>query len=106
MIDIRSAEWRTRDPFVIPGALIADERQPRQIMERYGTNRTLVIYCACPHEASAASVARQLRLSGVKLALPLIGGIEAWRVAGFDVEPMIAMNDTAIGAAGQQLFTQ
>ncbi|KVA56791.1 hypothetical protein WI61_36285 [Burkholderia cepacia] len=106
VIDIRSAEGRTRDPFVIPGALIADEHQPRQIMERYGTNRTLVIYCACPHEASAASVARQLRLSGVKLALPLTGGIDAWRVAGFDVEPMIAMNDTAIGVAGQQLFTQ
>nr|WP_244289345.1 rhodanese-like domain-containing protein [Burkholderia puraquae] len=66
-------------------------------MERHGTNRTLVIYCACPDEGSAVSVARQLRLSGIKLALPLAGGIDAWRAAGFDVEPMIGMHDAAIG---------
>ncbi|AOK06061.1 VTT domain-containing protein [Burkholderia sp. AU28942] len=105
VIDIRSAERRMLDPFVIPGAVIGDERKPRQIMERYGTNRTLVIYCACPHETSAASVARQLRLSGVKLALPLTGGIDAWRVEGFDVEPMVAMNDAAIGPEKQKAFT-
>jgi len=105
VIDVRSTERRMRDPFVIPGAVIADERKPRQIMERYGANRTLVIYCACPHEVSAASVARQLRLSGVKLALPLTGGIDAWRVEGFDVEPIMAMNDAAIGGAERTLFT-
>ncbi|WP_175779568.1 VTT domain-containing protein [Burkholderia anthina] len=103
VIDIRSAERRMRDPFVIPGALIADEGKPRQIMERYGTGRTLVVYCACPQESAAVSVARQLRLSGVKLALPLTGGIDAWRTAGFDVEPMIAMNDAAAGA-GDRTF--
>lgn len=105
VIDIRSTERRMLDPFVIPGAVIADERKPRQIMERYGTNRTLVIYCACPREVSAVSMARQLRLSGVKLALPLTGGIDAWRVAGFDIEPMIAMNDAAIGGEERKLFT-
>lgn len=105
VIDIRSTERRMLDPFVIPGAVIADERKPRQIMERYGTNRTLVIYCACPREVSAVSMARQLRLSGVKLALPLTGGIDAWRVAGFDIEPMIAMNDAAIGREERKLFT-
>ncbi|VWB40167.1 VTT domain-containing protein [Burkholderia lata] len=97
VVDIRSAERRTLDPFVIPGAVIGDERKTRQIMERHGTNRTLVIYCACPDEGSAVSVARQLRLCGIKLALPLAGGIDAWRAAGFDVEPMLAMHDAAIG---------
>lgn len=105
VIDVRSTERRMRDPFVIPGAVIADERKPAQIMERYGANRTLVVYCACPNEVSAASVARQLRLSGVKLALPLTGGIDAWRVEGFDVEPIMAMNDAAISGAERQLFT-
>jgi membrane protein DedA with SNARE-associated domain/rhodanese-related sulfurtransferase len=104
VIDIRSTERRMLDPFVIPGAVIADERKPLQIKERYGTNRTLVVYCACPHEVSAVSVARQLRLSGVKLALPLGGGIDAWRAAGFDVEPMIAMNDAVIGKEDRQSF--
>ncbi|KAF1036218.1 MAG: putative membrane protein [Burkholderia lata] len=106
VIDIRSAEGRMRDPFVIPGALIADERKPRQIKARYGTNRTLVIYCACPQEVSAVSMARQLRLSGIKLALPLAGGIDAWRAEGFDVEPMMAVNDAAIGAEIRECFVR
>ncbi|CAB3808760.1 DedA family protein/thiosulfate sulfurtransferase GlpE [Paraburkholderia fynbosensis] len=98
VLDIRSAERRMLDPFVIPGAVLADERKPQQIVERYGRNRTLVIYCSCPNEASAAWMARRLRLAGVKLALPLTGGVEAWRAAGFDADPMRVMSDAAIGA--------
>jgi len=88
LLDIRSAERRMLDPFVIPGAEFADEQKPRHIVERYGANRTLVIYCSCPNEVSAAWMAGRLRQAGVKLALPLTGGIDAWRLAGFDVEPM------------------
>lgn len=84
------------DPFVIPGAVLADERQLPQIVERYGANQTFMIYCSCPNEVSAAWMAKRLRLAGVKLALPLIGGIDARRVAGFDVEPIRAMSDTAM----------
>ncbi|WP_235851216.1 thiosulfate sulfurtransferase GlpE [Paraburkholderia piptadeniae] len=105
VFDIRSAERRMLDPFVIPGAVIADERKLQQIIERYGANRTLVIYCSCPNEVSAAWMAKRLRLSGVRLALPLTGGIDAWRAAGFDVEPAIAMTDAAISADEKQLFT-
>lgn len=92
------------NPFVIPGAVIADERKLPQIVERYGANQTLVIYFSCPNEVSAAWMAKRLRLAGVKLAIPLIGGIDAWRVAGFDVEPIIAMNDTAISGKERELF--
>ena len=104
VFDIRSAERRMLDPFVIPGAVLTDERKLQQIVERYGANRTLVIYCSCPNEVSAAWMAKRLRLAGVKLALPLTGGIDAWRVAGFDVEPMIAMNDAAISGEERRLF--
>jgi membrane protein DedA with SNARE-associated domain/rhodanese-related sulfurtransferase len=100
VLDIRSAQRRTLDPFVIPGAVLADERELQQIMERYGANRTLVIYCSCPNEISAAWMARRLRLAGVKLALPLTGGIDAWRGEGFDVDPIRAMEDAAI--SGEQ----
>jgi membrane protein DedA with SNARE-associated domain/rhodanese-related sulfurtransferase len=98
VLDIRSAERRMLDPFVIPGAVPTDERKPQQIVARYGTNRTLVIYCSCPDELSAARLAKQLRLAGVKLALPLTGGIDAWRAAGFDVDPVIVMNTSAVSA--------
>ncbi|WP_414718667.1 DedA family protein/thiosulfate sulfurtransferase GlpE [Trinickia sp.] len=88
VVDIRSAERRILDPFLIPGAVLGDERELQEIVERYGVNRTLVIYCSCPNEVSAAWMAKRLRLAGVKLALPLAGGIDAWRLAGFDVDPL------------------
>jgi membrane protein DedA with SNARE-associated domain/rhodanese-related sulfurtransferase len=106
VFDIRSAERRTLDPFVIPGAVHADERNLKGIVERYGANRTLVIYCSCPNEVSAAWMARRLRLAGVKLALPLMGGIEAWRLAGFDVDPAAALNDDPVGADETRLVAQ
>ncbi|KAA0997657.1 hypothetical protein FVF58_48175 [Paraburkholderia panacisoli] len=106
VFDIRSAERRILDPFVIPGAVLADERKLQRIVEYYGANRTLVIYCSCPNDVSAAWMAKRLRRAGVKLALPLSGGIGAWRAAGFDVEPVIAANDAAIGGEGRQLFAQ
>ncbi|KWN74472.1 hypothetical protein WM23_28280 [Burkholderia ubonensis] len=106
LFDIRSPERRMLDPFVIPGAVFSDERRLPQIVERYGANQTLVIYCSCPNEVSAAWMAKRLRLAGVKLALPLTGGIDAWRVAGFDVEPIMAMNDTAVSGEEKKLFAQ
>jgi rhodanese-related sulfurtransferase len=106
VFDIRSAERRILDPFVIPGAVLADERKLQRIVEYYGANRTLVIYCSCPNDVSAVWMAKRLRRAGVKLAFPLSGGIGAWRAAGFDVEPVIAANDVAIGGEGGQLFAQ
>lgn len=104
VFDIRSPQRRTLDPFVIPGAELTDERKLQQIAERYGANRVLVIYCSCPDEISAAWMAKQLRLSGVKLALPLSGGIDAWRLAGFDVEPMVTPNGATLAAEEKPLF--
>ncbi|CAN7672965.1 DedA family protein/thiosulfate sulfurtransferase GlpE [Trinickia sp. LjRoot230] len=96
VFDIRSRERRTLDPVVIPGAVLADERKLRKLVARYGTNRTLVIYCSCPNDVSAARMAKRLRLAGVKLALPLAGGIDAWRLAGFGVESMVETEAAAL----------
>jgi membrane protein DedA with SNARE-associated domain/rhodanese-related sulfurtransferase len=85
VLDIRSPERRMLDPFMIPSAEPADERQLGDIVRCYGTNRTIVIYCSCPNEVSAAWMAKRLHLAGVKLVLPLAGGIDAWRATGFEV---------------------
>jgi membrane protein DedA with SNARE-associated domain/rhodanese-related sulfurtransferase len=106
VFDIRSRERITLDPFVIPGSVFADERDLKGLVERYGASRTLVIYCSCPNEVSAAWMAKRLRLAGVKLALPLTGGIDAWRLAGFDVAPAAASNDDTIDADDAQLVAQ
>jgi membrane protein DedA with SNARE-associated domain/rhodanese-related sulfurtransferase len=106
VFDIRSAERRVLDPFVIPGAVLADERKLQQIVECYGANRTLVIYCSCPNDVSAAWMAKRLRRAGVQLALPLAGGIGAWRAAGFEVDPMMVATDAVISGEGGELLAQ
>lgn len=51
-----------------------------------GTADEVIVYCACPDEASAALVARQLMRAGFKRVRPLAGGIEAWVERGYGVE--------------------
>lgn len=86
VFDIRAPGFRDVDPYVIPGAVFADERQLEGIRSTYARERKIVIYCACPDEVSAAWMAGQLRRAGFRDVLPLRGGIDAWRAAGLDVE--------------------
>ncbi|QIL79555.1 sulfurtransferase [Diaphorobacter sp. HDW4A] len=53
----------------------------------------LVVYCDCPHEISAARLAKQLQRAGFTNVRPLVGGLEAWRAAGFEVEADAAVNE-------------
>ena len=63
---------------------------------------TVVAYCDCPAEASAAMVARALRDLGFTQAYPLGGGLESWRQAGLAIEsgPVGAERRTADEARG------
>ncbi|RKP48639.1 DedA family protein/thiosulfate sulfurtransferase GlpE [Pararobbsia silviterrae] len=101
VFDIRSAEKRTLDPFQIPGSIFADERQLDAIAEKYDRARKVVIYCSCPNEVSAAWMAKKLTEMGFKDVLPLRGGLDAWREAGWQVAPIVeeAANDAEIGIA-------
>lgn len=85
VFDIRSPERRILDPFVIPGSIFVDEKMAKEIVIEFGTCQTMVIYCSCPAEISAAWMAKRLRGAGAQIALPLTGGIDAWRMAGFEV---------------------
>jgi membrane protein DedA with SNARE-associated domain/rhodanese-related sulfurtransferase len=88
VFDIRSHEKRKLDPFIIPGALFADERQLDEIIAKYPFDQKLVIYCSCPNEISAAWMAKQLSEAGYVDVLPLLGGLDAWRDAGRTLEPL------------------
>jgi rhodanese-related sulfurtransferase len=48
-------------------------------------DRDIILYCACPSEASAARVARILMNNGFKKVRPLQGGLDAWVAAGYAV---------------------
>ncbi|WP_343663911.1 DedA family protein/thiosulfate sulfurtransferase GlpE [Paraburkholderia tropica] len=88
VFDIRSEEKRKLDPFIIPGALFADERQLEDILSRYPREQKLVIYCSCPNEISAAWMAKKLVEAGFIDVVPLLGGLDAWRDAGRTLESL------------------
>jgi membrane protein DedA with SNARE-associated domain/rhodanese-related sulfurtransferase len=89
VFDIRSEEKRKLDPYIIPGALFADERQLDEILTRYSRDQKLVIYCSCPNEISAAWMAKQLAEAGFHDVVPLLGGIDAWRDAGRPLQSLV-----------------
>ncbi|MEM5326642.1 DedA family protein/thiosulfate sulfurtransferase GlpE [Paraburkholderia sp. JHI2823] len=88
VFDIRSEEKRKLDPYIIPGALFADERKLDEILSKYPRDQKLVIYCSCPNEISAAWMAKKLFEAGFTDVVPLLGGLDAWRDAGRALESL------------------
>ena len=70
----------------IPGARRVDMKKIEEGIVGVARDVEVVVYCACPNEASAVKVAQKLRELGFKRVRPLHGGIDAWIEAGHDVE--------------------
>ncbi len=86
VVDLRSSINREQDGRRIPGAQIVRLDEITKHVEQFPLDREVVFYCSCPNEASAAYAARQLMNLGYTRVRPLLGGLEAWVSAGFDVE--------------------
>jgi len=70
----------------IPGAITVDATNLRPELLAIEPTSEVVVYCACPNEASAVKVAQALRQRGFQRVRPLTGGIDAWIEAGQEVE--------------------
>ncbi|NDP43969.1 MAG: sulfurtransferase [Aromatoleum sp.] len=70
----------------IPGARTVDMTKIAEGVDGLATEGEVVVYCACPNEASAVKVAQKLKELGFKRVRPLHGGIDAWIAAGHDIE--------------------
>jgi membrane protein DedA with SNARE-associated domain/rhodanese-related sulfurtransferase len=70
----------------IPGAVTVDPENMTFDLVAVEPRSEVVVYCACPNEASAVKVAKALVQHGFKRVRPLYGGIDAWIAAGHDVE--------------------
>jgi len=70
----------------IPGAITVDPKNIRVDLLAIEPESEVVVYCACPDEYTAAKLAKALVQHGFKRVRPLLGGIEAWKAAGFPVE--------------------
>lgn len=81
ILDVRAAQARAQGG-IIPGALAAHPEDLDALLKQLPIDREIVVYCACPNEASAAVAARHLKRAGFRKIRPLLGGIEAWIGAG------------------------
>jgi membrane protein DedA with SNARE-associated domain/rhodanese-related sulfurtransferase len=81
ILDVRAAEARSQGG-IIPGALAAHPEDIHPLLKEIAPETEIVVYCACPNEASAAVAARHLKRAGFKKIRPLLGGVEAWVGAG------------------------
>jgi membrane protein DedA with SNARE-associated domain/rhodanese-related sulfurtransferase len=88
IVDVRSLSSQKQGR--IPGALWIDSNAFEESIRTHGlggrTEEEVIVYCACPNEASAAMVAKRLMRAGFKRVRPLGGGIDAWIEKGYAVE--------------------
>ena len=70
----------------IPGAIPVDANSLDDKPAELSAAGEVIVYCACPNEASAALVAKRLIQQGYSRVRPLHGGIDAWIAAGYAIE--------------------
>jgi membrane protein DedA with SNARE-associated domain/rhodanese-related sulfurtransferase len=85
LVDVRSALTQAATGR-IPGARTIDMKKIDEGFKGVPVEGEVIVYCACPNEATAVKVAQRLRKVGYKRIRPLLGGIDAWIEAGNEVE--------------------
>jgi membrane protein DedA with SNARE-associated domain/rhodanese-related sulfurtransferase len=70
----------------IPGAVWIDSKALEHGPAQLPLADEVIVYCACPNEASAVLVAKRLMQQGYRQVRALHGGIDAWTAAGFALE--------------------
>ncbi|CAG2131892.1 Sulfurtransferase [Ralstonia mannitolilytica] len=99
IIDVRADSSRQLQPQRIPGAMLYDMSSNDHPIEIDGPDREIIVYCACPNEASAVMLARTLMSRGFKRVRPLHGGIDAWVERGYGVEHVVSVSPATLQTA-------
>ncbi|RSS81452.1 rhodanese-like domain-containing protein [Streptomyces sp. WAC06614] len=93
LVDIRYEALRERDG-VIPGALVVERNELEWRLDPQGSHRApeaaghdLRVVVVCNEGYASSLAAASLHHLGLHRATDLIGGFQAWRSAGFPVEP-------------------
>ena len=85
IVDVRSPMMQASTGR-IPGSRTVDMARIAESFKGVPVDGEVIVYCACPNEATAVKVAKSLQNLGYKRIRPLHGGIDAWIGAGFAVE--------------------
>ncbi|OQW30508.1 MAG: sulfurtransferase [Nitrospira sp. SG-bin1] len=86
VVDLRGALDHEADPYTIPGALRIPSEQFEHRHHDIPRNQDIILFCACPNEATAARMALLLKRKGIARVRPLAGGIDGWRERAFPLE--------------------
>ena len=86
VVDLRGALDHEADPYTIRGALRMTAEELEQRHHEIPRHKDVILFCACPNEATAAKMALMLRSKGITRVRPLAGGIDAWREKAFPLE--------------------
>ncbi|HJT22432.1 MAG TPA: DedA family protein/thiosulfate sulfurtransferase GlpE [Nitrospira sp.] len=100
ILDLRKSLDHAADPYTIPGALRISAEELEHRHREIPRDREIILFCACPNEATAAQMALLLRKKGITRVRPLAGGLETWRALAFPVEPVQSKDENlvAVGA--------
>jgi membrane protein DedA with SNARE-associated domain/rhodanese-related sulfurtransferase len=77
ILDARSALARAEDPRTLPRSIVLDQRSALDVLPKDARDQTIITFCTCPSEASAALLAEQLIRSGFARVRVLTGGTDA-----------------------------
>jgi membrane protein DedA with SNARE-associated domain/rhodanese-related sulfurtransferase len=88
VVDLRGALDHEADPYTIRGALRMTPEELEQRHHEIPRHQDVILFCACPNEATAAKMALLLRSKGITRVRPLLGGIDAWREKDFPMEAL------------------
>ncbi|HET9606970.1 MAG TPA: rhodanese-like domain-containing protein, partial [Nitrospira sp.] len=95
IVDLRSLAVRQEEPG-IPGALplTLDELVARH--HELPRDRDVILYCACPKDASSVEGTKRLRKLGFTRVWPLAGGLGAWNAAAAHSSTAVRVSDPHI----------
>ncbi len=85
IVDVRTEA--AREDGRIPGAILSTGRELTPELVAHPKDALIVVYCACPNDASAVAAARLLLQHGYRDVRPLAGGVDAWTAAGRALDP-------------------
>ena len=87
IVDLRGRGDDDQDRLSLPGAVQLTTGELLALITSTPIDHDLVLVCDCPGDVGSAEAARRLQRRGFDRALPLEGGLRAWRRAGL---PLVA----------------
>jgi len=99
IVDLRSPAARQEAPG-IPGAMAFTLDDLAASQHELPRDRDVILYCACPRDASSVEAARRLVSLGFTRVWPLAGGLGAWNAAAAAHSQAAPVGDRRIAPAG------